>query len=108
MEMNNHIETYIPTDFNTGTLHPLKCLWIAKKYQHLVSAYFKEDLIADDVMRRAMHQVLSDLNLTRDEAVWAISVGTNIIDFLALEEMSSEELADYDICLHEDVFNAGI
>jgi hypothetical protein len=88
----SHIDSYIPTDFNPGTLHPLKCLWIARKYQNLV----------------AMDQIKSDLDLTHDEATHAISIGMYIHDYIILENMTEEALSEYDIMLGNEAFNLSV
>jgi len=100
----SHIDYYIPTDFNPGTLHPLKCLWIARKYQHLVREYYEQDLLVDDVMRRAMDQIKIDLDLLDEEATHAISIGMYIHDYIILENMTKEALEQYDTALHEEAF----
>lgn len=100
----SHIDYYIPTDFNPGTIHPLKCLWIARKYQHLVREFYDQDFIKDDVMRRAMDQIKSDLNLNHEEASHAISIGMYIHDFIILENMTTEALSEYDRMLSEEAF----
>ena len=100
----SHIDSYIPTDFNPGTLHPLKCLWIARKYQHLVREYYNQDFIADDVMRRAMDQIKIDLDLLHEEATHAISIGMYIHDYIILENMTKEALEQYDKALNEEAF----
>jgi hypothetical protein len=104
----SHIDSYIPTDFNPGTLHPLKCLWIARKYQHLVREYYDQDRLVDDVMRRAMDQIKSDLDLLHDEASHAISIGMYIHDYIILENMTKEALSEYDIMLGNEAFNLSV
>jgi len=104
----SHIDSYIPTDFNPGTLHPLKCLWIARKYQHLVREYYNQDRLVDDVMRRAMDQIKSDLDLLHDEASHAISIGMYIHDYIILENMTKEALSEYDIMLGNEAFNLSV
>jgi len=104
----SHIDSYIPTDFNPGTLHPLKCLWIARKYQHLVREYYDQDRLVDDVMRRAMDQIKSDLDLLHDEATHAISIGMYIHDYIILENMTKEALSEYDIMLGNEAFNLSV
>lgn len=104
----SHIDDYIPTDFNPGTLHPLKCLWIARKYQHLVREYYDQDRLVDDVMRRAMDQIKSDLDLLHDEASHAISIGMYIHDYIILENMTKEALSEYDIMLGNEAFNLSV
>jgi hypothetical protein len=102
--MNNHIETYVPTNWNPGTLHPLKCLFLARVYQKLVREYFEQDFINDDVMRRAMEHLKEDTGLTHEEATHAISIGMYIHDFIILENMSKEALEQYDTALTDEAF----